>query len=380
VFAVEDHAVQVTWRAMGPGPVRVRCGDSQVEAVTDGGPGSVTLEDLPAGTRLDLLIDGEGAVHLPGRWRHGSFTTLTPPPGEELGRFATISDLHLGDISFGFRQTMVERPVPDEAHPVRAARAAIEALTRWGAETLVVKGDLTRNGRAKDWNAVGRLLDECKVPVRLVPGNHDYYGSRGEPEPFGAMGVLGHAMTRDLDTLDIPGLRLVLVNSVASGKRSGQLHDRRDALVGAIRDAAADGQPAFVALHHYAQRLPFPTFLPPGISSLDANPILADIAAAQPATMISSGHTHRHRRRHVGPLVLTEVGATKDFPGTWAGYVVHEGGIRQVVRRVDPPDVLRWTDFSAGAALGAWGMWSPGLLDHRCFTHVWPARATTPRP
>jgi hypothetical protein len=82
--------------------------------------------------------------------------------------------------------------------------------------------------------------------------------------------------------------------------------------------------------------------------------------------MISSGHTHRHRRRHVGPLVLTEVGSPKDYPGTWAGYVVHEGGIRQVVRRVSGAGLLRWTDYTAGAAVGLWGLWSPGLLGHRC--------------
>jgi hypothetical protein len=94
---------------------------------------------------------------------------------------------------------------------------------------------------------------------------------------------------------------------------------------------------------------------------------------ARPATMITSGHTHRHRRRTVGSVVLTEVGSTKDFPGSWAGYVVHEGGIRQVVRRVASPDLLRWTDETARAACGAWGAWSPGIGSHRCFTHTWPA-------
>ena len=46
--------------------------------------------------------------------------------------------------------------------------------------------------------------------------------------------------------------------------------------------------------------------------------------------------------------------------------------IRQVVRRVAAPDLLRWTDHSARAAGGAWGVWAPGRLGDRCFSHTWP--------
>jgi hypothetical protein len=70
-------------------------------------------------------------------------------------------------------------------------------------------------------------------------------------------------------------------------------------------------------------------------------------------------------------VVCTEVGSPKDFPGTWAGYIVHETGISQVVRRVAAPDVLAWTDYSGRAALGLWQLWSPGLRPHRCFHHEW---------
>ena len=161
----------------------------------------------------------------------------------------------------------------------------------------------------------------------------------------------------------------MLVDSTADGHRSGHVHHVTRGVLDALASA---GTPAFVTMHHYAQRTRIPFFWPPGIDSAEANAFLAKIAAVQPATFISSGHTHRHRRRYVGPLVLTEVGSPKDFPGTWAGYVVHEGGIRQVVRRVVTPDLLRWTDYCANAALGLWGIWSPGLLSHRCFSHPWP--------
>ena len=73
-----------------------------------------------------------------------------------------------------------------------------------------------------------------------------------------------------------------------------------------------------------------------------------------------------------GHVVVTETGSPKDHPGTWTGYVVHEGGIRQVVRRVARPDVIRWTERSRRAAGGAWGVWSPGRLTDRCWDLPWP--------
>lgn len=372
VFAVEDEAVQVTWRSLGPGPVRFRAADTHVVVDTDGGPGAVTLGGLPPATRLTIHLDGaglDGPHRVPAAWRRLHATTLAPPPGAEVFRFATISDLHVGEVAFGFRATMIERPVPDEAHPERCARAALSELTDWGAQLALVKGDLTHRGRAKEWDAVGRVLADATLPLELLPGNHDQYGAAGEPDPYDALLHLGHDLTEHFEVLDVPGLRIVLVDTTARRGRGGHLADVADGVIDALRSSPT---PAFVTMHHYAQRLPVPTFWPPGIASPEADAFLARVADAQPATMVSSGHTHRHRRRHVGPLVLTEVGSPKDYPGTWAGYVVHEGGIRQVVRRVSGPTVLRWTDFTAGAAGGLWGIWSPGLLGHRCFTHPWP--------
>ena len=70
--------------------------------------------------------------------------------------------------------------------------------------------------------------------------------------------------------------------------------------------------------------------------------------------------------------MVTEVGSTKDHPGTWAGYAVHDGGIRQVVRRVAAPEAIRWTEATRRGYLGLWGGWSAWTLDARCFTHPWP--------
>ncbi len=75
---------------------------------------------------------------------------------------------------------------------------------------------------------------------------------------------------------------------------------------------------------------------------------------------------------------ITEVGSPKDYPGVWAGYAVHEGGIRQVVRRTADPQVIAWTEQCAGSLMGWWRYWSRGSLDSRCFSHAWAPRAARP--
>ncbi|CAN5426470.1 hypothetical protein BH18ACT1_BH18ACT1_17790 [soil metagenome] len=156
-----------------------------------------------------------------------------------------------------------------------------------------------------------------------------------------------------------------------AGHHGGRAAPVREAMAAAV--AGAQG-PALVAIHQQPQRFRRTTHWPPGLPGPDADALLDALAAANPATLLTSGHTHRHRRRRHGPLVLTEVGATSDYPGTWAGYIVHAGGITQTVRRVAAPAALRWTDSTRHAFLGTWGTWAAWRREDRCFSHTWPDR------
>ena len=106
--------------------------------------------------------------------------------------------------------------------------------------------------------------------------------------------------------------------------------------------------------------------------------MLDQLLAINPDIVLSSGHTHRNRIRRHGTALITEVSSTKDFPGVWAGYAIHDTGIRQSVRRITEPECIGWTDHTHAAVAGIWGLWSPGRLDQRSRTHHWNVKREAP--
>lgn len=383
LFAVEEAAVQVTWGRLGPGRVRFDAADSTVEIDTDGGPGSVILDGLPAATPLELVV-----TRAHGGARAKDFATLAPPPGRELSRFATISDLHLGERAFGWRSTIVEDRQTTDPFPVRATRAALRELVEWGAELLVVKGDVTTSSRIGQWELFAKLVAEVGVPIEVIPGNHDAGITRHAPPShrpdwglveYGERVSVAEAFARfglgradPVRHVDIDGLRLILVDADLPGRHLGRIADHHDAAVELVRTAP---RAVAVMLHHQPMPLPIPYYWPPGIPASESRRFLRAARRANPALFVATGHTHRNRSRRMEGVTIAEVGSVKDYPGVWAGYAVHEGGIRQVVRRVAAPDVLAWTDRSARAGFGMWGRWSQGTLADRCFSLPWSHRS-----
>ena len=365
VFAVDEDAVQIAWGRLGPGRVEVSVGDDAVELHTDGGPGVRSFHGLEpdrAGT-VELVGPGVPAsrISLP-------FRTLAALPGPERYRFATVSDLHLGSRSYGVFNTMREKPQPEEPYTVRMARAAFIEAKRWGAERLVAKGDITHHGDIANWLTFRDLLDEAGLVGEAIPGNHDVEGRR-EIDPNDALEKVGLEPIPDgCRWFDVPGLRIVLVDSTVLDVRRGFVHHLHDV----VREAVGTTElPVWMGLHHHLEPLRWSYFYPPGVRGEHTSRFLAEIMAANPNAFLSSGHTHRNRRREVGSVVLTEVGSPQDYPGTWAAYTVHDAGIRQVTWRTADPSCVPWIEYSRRAAGTMWGRWSPGRIDQRCFNHLW---------
>ncbi len=330
------------------------------------GPGAATIGGLQPATSYDVLLSGSGWP----RRRVATFTTLGPPPGRLLSRFGTIGDCHIGEPSVGaLRRFRDPDPRPPDLPPYaeRCARVAIAEAEAWGAELLVAKGDLTYEGEVEEFEDAARVLGGASVPVEAILGNHDVRVSAEAAQILSACGLLPTLRPR---ARDLPGVRLVLGHSPVAHRHSGAVTptDVRDL----ARLASEAAGPVVVALHHPPSRWPVQTHYPPSIVWRDTTRLVDELAAANPATLIVAGHTHRNRRYPVRGVTVSEVGSTKDYPGVWAGYSIYEGGIRQVVYRVAEPAAIAWTELTRRALGGIWGLWSPGRLSDRCWTLEWP--------
>jgi 3',5'-cyclic AMP phosphodiesterase CpdA len=281
-----------------------------------------------------------------------------------------MSDLHIGETTFGYLHTIGEpaSTPAEDAHSLRCSRAAIADALDWGAQRLVLKGDVVDQSHPGHWRALHDLVGSVPVPVHVLPGNHEVKRRRSI-EPAHALAASDVAFTATVDTVDLGGATLVLANTTEPDHERGRLAFVRADLLDALRDASGG---ALVAVHHHLRRAGSLGGWPVGVPADEANDVLDEIVRAHPATMITSGHVHRNRIRRHGPITLTCVGSVKDYPGVWAGYVFHEGGMRQVVRRVAEPSSIRWTDRTGDALGGLYRVWTPATLATRCVTVRWP--------
>jgi hypothetical protein len=363
IWAVDDTAVQITWGRLPAGPVTARCEHRSVTIDHDGGPGSIELDGLAPNRLVTVTLEwGHDQIEL-------TASTLPTPPGPRLHRFATISDLHLGATDWGALRTMRDRsghPIP---HPFRCAEAAIAEAVAWGAELLIIKGDSTEHEHPDHFAQLADLVDRFPdLPMLLLPGNHDVEAaSPCRPERVGRRGL---PFITSVDHVDLAGIRIVGADTTIRRRGWGTLAGVQDLL---LHRVATSDRPVFIALHQQLQPTVLPRSWPIGIPAPASNRFLDRVDRLSAPVVVSSGHTHRNRSRRHGSVLITEVASTKDWPGVWAGYTVHEGGISQVVRRVAAPTAISWTEYSRGALFGLWAPWAAGPMDQRCLTASWPS-------
>ncbi|MDG1411929.1 MAG: metallophosphoesterase [Acidimicrobiales bacterium] len=360
VFAVEDDSAQVTWRRLPDGHLTALVENNEQDLGASGRPGAAELRGLQPGVTqsVDLLVDGLVTAQT-------SICTLPATSASSI-KIATISDLHFGETGFGLIKQLSDHGAGSDPYPLRCARSAARDAVEWGAELLIIKGDITCDSRPEEWEMFDDFLADVSIPIMAIPGNHDVVnqlGSRDCTEELQRRSLFPQPVTQR----DIGGIRIVAVDSTVPGRSWGNIGRWHNE----IREAVDTDQPAMVFTHHHLEERPIPCFWPLGVRYLDGIRIVDSLLEANPDLFLSSGHTHRNRMRRRRSAVITEVSSTKDYPGVWAGYVLSTTGVRQVVRRVSDPDSIRWTDHTHAAVGGVWGRWSPGPLDQRSFAHEW---------
>lgn len=355
VFTTESHAAQVLVRSTASA-VRAHVDNQVIGADVVGGVAAISVESLEPATTYSVEIETSHGATL----GHLTFQTRSDM-GPVTAKFATISDVHLGLTQFGVGKKLSD----DDRIPyaLRCATAAIDEATAWGAQLLIIKGDLTESGKKSEWALAEELVSNTSLPILLTAGNHDVMrGSEVIPSKGAASIGLAY---EPVQTFDLPGIRIVVADTSRPRRGTGDLARVSDELV----DAVTGSDPAFVAFHHNIQRAPVTWFWPPGISSTNANPVVNSLVAANPHLFLSSGHTHRNRVHRLGQersVPYTEVSSTSDYPGVWAGYEVSRTMIRQSVRRIATPGAIEWTERTRSVLGGIWPRWSQGRLDDRC--------------
>ena len=299
------------------------------------------------------------AYELDGR----TFRTLPRPPGERLATVATVNDLHFGEVECGVLNGIDDAPIyttppGEEPYPELMNRGAIAEMRAIEPDAVVVKGDLTSMGTRAEYEqfleAYGPAFGERLVHVR---GNHDaYHGETFASEPHRAV--------------HLPGVTLAVIDTSIPGKASGgvplETLDWLDQL------AAEADRPVLVFGHHHPWDPSSPTRPEAyfGINPDDSERLVALVARRPRIVGYFAGHTHRNRVRHfaaTGDVPWVEVACVKDFPGAWAEYRVHEGGILQVFRRISDPDALAWSEKTRDLYAGLYEQYAFGRLADRCF-------------
>ena len=296
--------------------------------------------------------------------------TLPTPPGALRCRFATVNDVHFGETEAGRIDDLTDGPIRRSApgadpYPEVMNRAAATEIAAIDPTAVIVKGDLSVDGRPEEWAAFESCYrDPFGDRLHVVRGNHDAY--RHQAEYAGDQWI------------ELPGVVVALLDTAIPGATTGEIETEQIEWLDdhVATEAGADGRPVFVMGHHQqwiggpdGKRSEDYFGLHP-----DSSDELDRLAARHPSVVAyAAGHTHRHRVRRMtlSGVPSIEIGCTKDFPGTWAEYRVHDGGIMQVVHRISSPEALAWSESCRNlyADFGVdYESYALGTLADRCFT------------
>ena len=282
-----------------------------------------------------------------------------PQPGEFLSRIATTNDVHFGELECGRSGDTDDGPIfsvneGDEPYPALMNRLGVGEIAAVSPDLMVVKGDLTAEGRDQEFQDFLR----CYQPVfrdrlRYVRGNHDCYEGQSFADwPF--------------QEVTLEGVIVALLDTSRPHHINGSLSHEQLEQLDELGERA--DRPVIVLGHHpiWDER-----FEPRSddVFSLQPEPTedLLEVFARRPRLVsYAAGHTHRNHVVEISGVPFVEVASLKDFPGSWCEYQVFDGGILQIVRRVQHRDAVAWTEKTRRMFGGAYGDYAFGSIEERC--------------
>lgn len=195
---------------------------------------------------------------------------------------AHISDFHV--FADKPETSLVRLDAADVARKVVADLAAFTPAI----DAVMFTGDLTDGGSADDYALLRDILAPLKMPVLVVPGNHDRRA--GLRAAFSTDLPFGTGPTLEYET-QVGDIRVLALDTVKAGHVEGELTGAQlDWIAARLAQPVADL--TLVLMHH-------PAF-PSCVESLDAMALragraeFAKLIAAYPGPLrILSGHIHR---------------------------------------------------------------------------------------
>jgi 3',5'-cyclic-AMP phosphodiesterase len=254
---------------------------------------------------------------------------------------AQITDTHItrpGELAYG---------AVDTAGCLECAVAALGALAP-PPDLVVVTGDLVDRGEAEEYALLRELIAPLRVPVFVIPGNHD--ARETLRAAFGGDGYLPPDGFLHYAVEDWP-LRLVALDTLVPGEVGGTLCEERLLWLDRTLGAAPE-RPTVVMMHHP----PFAT----GIDPMDRmgyreTAAFAAIVARNPQIeRILCGHLHRAIDRR--------------FAGTVAGTAPSTA--HQVALELDAAAPLAFVFEPPGYQLHLWRE-GAGLVTHTAVIGDW---------
>jgi len=195
---------------------------------------------------------------------------------------AQFSDLHI--MAAGQSNRHGIDPDPGLARCIASLNA--QPVT---PDLLMLSGDLVNEGSAAEYRRLRDQLETLRVPLCLMPGNHDRRA--GMRRVFADHDYLGRS-GRIHYYRDVRGLRLIALDSVIEGEDAGDLDDRQlQWLDGLLR--AAPAQPALVFLHHPPVSTGFSQMDRIALAPASAARFGSIIAAHPQVRAVLCGHVHR---------------------------------------------------------------------------------------